>query len=85
MHGDLNKLSHPSENGSLRDSNSFGYQAFSKEEPFPIASTSQQSRFLDTRLEGPKISVTPVSALRDIVRYLEFVLLFILITNYYFF
>ncbi|XXG85622.1 hypothetical protein AAC387_Pa11g0668 [Persea americana] len=66
VHGDLNKLSHPSENGSLRDSNSFGYQAFSKEEPFPIASTSQQSRFLDTRLEGPKISVTPVSALRDI-------------------
>lgn len=76
MHGDLNKLSHANENGSIRDSNSFGYQAFSKEEPFPIASTSQQSRFLDQRLDGPKRSFT-LSTLRDIVRYLEFQLWFI--------
>ncbi|XP_077241726.1 C-terminal domain phosphatase-like 1 isoform X2 [Tasmannia lanceolata] len=64
--GDLNRLSHAKENGFLSDSNSFGYPGFPREEPSPIASASEQSRFLDQRLEGSKTLNHSVSALKEL-------------------
>lgn len=57
---------HANENGFVCDSNSFGYPPYPKEESLPIPSTSEQSRFLDQRLEGSKKSLAPVSALKEI-------------------
>ncbi|XP_058084156.1 RNA polymerase II C-terminal domain phosphatase-like 1 isoform X2 [Magnolia sinica] len=66
VHGDSNKLSHKNDNGFLRDANSFGYPAFPREDPLPIASTSDQSRFLDQRQEGSLKGMAPVSSLKEL-------------------
>ncbi|XP_052202721.1 RNA polymerase II C-terminal domain phosphatase-like 1 isoform X2 [Diospyros lotus] len=48
------------------DASSFGYQSLPKEEPPSFSSSSELPRILDRRLEGPKKSVGPVSALKEL-------------------
>ena len=67
VHGDLSKLSHFHENGFTSDSNSFGYQAFSRDDLLLVASTSD-SHIVNHVLEGPK-STSSVAALKDLVRF----------------
>ncbi|KAL5996410.1 hypothetical protein ACLOJK_026488 [Asimina triloba] len=61
-HGDLFKLTHKNENGFIRDANSFGYPAYPKEDPLPVASTSDQARFQ----EGSVKSTGPVTSLKEL-------------------
>ncbi|KAG9441000.1 hypothetical protein H6P81_016854 [Aristolochia fimbriata] len=63
---DLNKLSHASDNGFTSDSSMLRHPGFSKDEALPIPSTSEQSRFLDQRLERSNASVSSVSALKEL-------------------
>ncbi|XP_068645447.1 RNA polymerase II C-terminal domain phosphatase-like 1 isoform X2 [Aristolochia californica] len=64
--GDFDKLSHANENGFLGDSSSLRHPGFSKDEASPIPSTSEQSRFLNQRLERSNTSVSSVSALKEL-------------------
>nr|DAD20889.1 TPA_asm: hypothetical protein HUJ06_022352 [Nelumbo nucifera] len=65
-HGDGNKLSHGNENGLLNDTNSFGSLPFSKEDSLSLSTSSESSRFVETRLEGSKKSVGSLSALKEL-------------------
>ncbi|XP_068640149.1 RNA polymerase II C-terminal domain phosphatase-like 1 isoform X2 [Aristolochia californica] len=63
---DLNKLSHANENGFMSDSSLLRHPGFSKDEALPIPSTSEQSRFLDQRLERSNTAVSSISALKEL-------------------
>ncbi|KAJ0968946.1 hypothetical protein J5N97_021823 [Dioscorea zingiberensis] len=66
VHGDLNKFPYSKEKGFLNDSNSFGNPAFARDEPPPVASTSEDSRFLDHKLEESKKLTPSVAALKEL-------------------
>lgn len=69
---DLNKLSHLQENGFTSDTNSLGYQAFSRDDL--LASTSD-SRSMNHVPEGPK-STSSVAALKELCTMEGFTLIF---------
>ncbi|ERM95222.1 hypothetical protein AMTR_s00009p00267690 [Amborella trichopoda] len=61
--GDMDDRSLGSDNGLMGDSIS---SAGLREDSLPIASTSEQQRFLDQRLEGSKQSIGVVSSLKEL-------------------
>ncbi|KAK9131738.1 hypothetical protein Scep_011266 [Stephania cephalantha] len=63
--GDYNKFSQLNDNGSS-DLSSFEGQTHMREEPVPVLSTSDSSRFVDSRLEGSKKSIGSVSSLKEL-------------------
>ncbi|KAF6141460.1 hypothetical protein GIB67_021276 [Kingdonia uniflora] len=65
VHGDMNKISHANNNGFSNAPRFLGPQPI-PEEPIPIASTSELSRFPESMLEGSKKSVGLVSALKEL-------------------
>lgn len=68
LHGDSNKISHGNENGFGNDTRtSFGYLGSSRED-MPIASTSDNSSFIDQR-PGGSLRSSAVSSLKELVRY----------------
>ncbi|KAF3796196.1 RNA polymerase II C-terminal domain phosphatase-like 1 [Nymphaea thermarum] len=65
LHGDSNKISHGNENGFVNDTrSSFGYLGSSRED-MPIASTSENSNFLDQRPAG-SLRSGAVSCLKEL-------------------
>ncbi|XP_064935051.1 RNA polymerase II C-terminal domain phosphatase-like 1 [Musa acuminata AAA Group] len=54
VHGDLLKLPQTKEMGLLSDSNSYGYQPCPRNDLLPVASTSEDSRSMDQRLESSR-------------------------------
>ncbi|XP_073101362.1 RNA polymerase II C-terminal domain phosphatase-like 1 isoform X2 [Elaeis guineensis] len=66
LHGDMHKPSHIKENGFISDLNSFGYPACARDDVLPVASTSEESRFMDQRLEGSNKTATSVAVLKEL-------------------
>lgn len=58
---------HVKENGFVSNSNSFGFPASTRDDFLPIASTSDESRFMDQRIDGSR-KITAVAALKELVR-----------------
>ncbi|EHA8589795.1 RNA polymerase II C-terminal domain phosphatase-like 1 [Cocos nucifera] len=66
LRGDMLKPSHMKENGFISDLNSFGYPACARDDVLPVASTSEESRFMDQRLESSNKTATSVAALEEL-------------------
>nr|CAD1844371.1 unnamed protein product [Ananas comosus var. bracteatus] len=58
---DPNMPAHVKENGLVSNSNSFGFPASTRDDFLPIASTSDESRFMDQRIDGSR-KITAVAA-----------------------
>ncbi|XP_038982808.1 RNA polymerase II C-terminal domain phosphatase-like 1 isoform X2 [Phoenix dactylifera] len=76
LHGDMLKPFHIKENGFTSDLNSFGYPACARDDVLPVASTSEESRLMDQRLEGPNKTAAAVAALKDLCTIKGFNLVF---------
>nr|XP_029119740.1 RNA polymerase II C-terminal domain phosphatase-like 1 isoform X2 [Elaeis guineensis] len=76
LRGDMLKPSNAKENGFISDPNSFGYPAYVRDDLLGVASTSEESRFLDLRLEGSKKSTASVAALKELCTIEGFNLIF---------
>ncbi|XP_038978339.1 RNA polymerase II C-terminal domain phosphatase-like 1 isoform X2 [Phoenix dactylifera] len=66
LRGDMLKPSNAKENGFISDANSSGYPAYARDDLLAVASTSEESRFMDLRLEGSKKSTTSIAALKEL-------------------
>ncbi|XP_020084692.1 RNA polymerase II C-terminal domain phosphatase-like 1 isoform X3 [Ananas comosus] len=62
---DPNMPAHVKENGFVSNSNSFGFPASTRDDFLPIASTSDESRFMDQRIDGSR-KITAVAALKEL-------------------
>lgn len=67
VHGDLNKIPYSKEKSFLNDSNPFVNPAFARDDLPLAASNSEESRFLDQKLEESKKLMASVVALKDLV------------------
>ncbi|KAG1355157.1 RNA polymerase II C-terminal domain phosphatase-like 1 [Cocos nucifera] len=76
LRGDMLKPSNAKENGFISDSNSFGYPVYARDDLLGVASTSEESRFMDLRLEGSKKSTASVAALKELCTIEGFNLIF---------
>ncbi|WOL09845.1 RNA polymerase II C-terminal domain phosphatase-like 1 [Canna indica] len=63
--GDIPRLSQGKENGLLIDSNPYGFQPSSRNDHLPVASTSEDSRSMDQRLEGSR-RTSAVTSLKEL-------------------
>lgn len=68
VHGDLLKLPQTKEMGLLSDSNSYGYQPCPRNDLLPVASTSEDSRSMDQRLESSR-RTSATTSLKELVCY----------------
>ena len=67
VHGDLNKIPYYKEKSFLNDSNSFVNPAFARDDLPSAASNSEESQFLDQKLEESKKLMASVVALKELV------------------
>ncbi|XP_026392278.1 RNA polymerase II C-terminal domain phosphatase-like 1 isoform X1 [Papaver somniferum] len=65
VYGDPNKLSNVDMNGYINDSNSFR-QPFLNEDSVPASSTSEPSRYMNTRMEESQSNLDPISTLKEL-------------------
>lgn len=66
VHGDLNKIPYYKEKSFLNDSNSFVNPAFARDDLPSAASNSEESQFLDQKLEESKKLMASVVALKEL-------------------